>query len=1008
MPNVTISELRQAGPITGAELVPVVQNGVTVQTTTRALAGAPLQSQTFLTLNQEATLPNSRYLSVGTGLGLTDGGAQSTYQIALTGAGLSLVTSPNGLQVKTGPNTVGAVQIAVGNGLSITNANGATGNPTISLATGIMSNLAATTGTGFLAVNGATVTPVSLQPVANQTVVYDPSAVAGVPAVGLADNPVVPGTASITVPTGTTAQRAATPATAMFRFNITTGFFEGYDGVTWRPFSVGGAAVTSFSAGTTGLTPNTASTGVVTLGGVLNAASGGTGAASLTGYLYGNGTSPATASTTIPTTNLSGQITNAQLVNPSLTINGSLVNLGSSTTVTAATPNALTAGTGLSGGSFTGASAATFALANTTVTAGSYGSAANTTPFTVDAQGRLTAAASTPIAILSQQITDKGAANGVASLDATGVVPLAQLPASIAGAVSYQGGWNASTNTPTLSSGIGTKGYYYIVTTAGTTTLNGINLWSVGDWAVFDGTAWEKVNGSSSEAFSNITLTALTGLLYGNSTSPLTVATGAQVLSGLSTALGTGVATSLGQIVNTANGFVTQSGADGRYAALAGLSTQVFNVANATTSTEAVSLGQAQSDFAPISGSAVYVSSAALAASGGAALVGYSQGASGSVLRTQASKNQESVSVLDFGADPTGVTDSTAAFDAAGAASTEVRVPPTSQSFLLGGTVTSGTARWLIDAELTGPGGLPGTSGYPSAQEFQSIPTPSGAMQPQALRRIVVEGKGDNATFIGANALYLEARDRTDVTTTNKGVLYGLSIGVVPAVARNNVPYDDCDGLAIMNRTGTAGAKATDAIYIAHNSSAFPSTSEWYSGLTIDANVDVGFALGGIVASYGIDLQKASFLTSVAIRLPNATSIYARNNVNTGDVPVVGLDSNNVINLGGPNVSGTSVKNWFGTPAPSGVSAVTYTVGLNDTDLIFNNSGCTVTLPAPGSFPGRILTLRTTVAFTVVSASANVFPLAGGSVGTAILAGTAGKWATLKSDGAYWQIMAGN
>lgn len=69
--------------------------------------------------------------------------------------------------------------------------------------------------------------------------------------------------------------------------------------------------------------------------------------------------------------------------------------------------------------------------------------------------------------------------------------------------------------------------------------------------------------------------------------------------------------------------------------------------------------------YAPSSGSAVYASSATLAASGGAALVGYSQGASGSVLRTQASKNQEFVSVLDFGADPTGTTDSTAAIQAA-------------------------------------------------------------------------------------------------------------------------------------------------------------------------------------------------------------------------------------------------------------------------------------------------------------------------------------------------------
>jgi hypothetical protein len=94
-----------------------------------------------------------------------------------------------------------------------------------------------------------------------------------------------------------------------------------------------------------------------------------------------------------------------------------------------------------------------------------------------------------------------------------------------AGAVSYQGTWNASTNTPTLTSSVGTKGYYYLVSTAGTTNLDGINLWSVGDWAVFDGTVWEKVNGSSNEAFGNITVTGLTGYMYANNTSPVTAST---------------------------------------------------------------------------------------------------------------------------------------------------------------------------------------------------------------------------------------------------------------------------------------------------------------------------------------------------------------------------------------------------------------------------------------------------------------------------------------------------
>lgn len=58
----------------------------------------------------------------------------------------------------------------------------------------------------------------------------------------------------------------------------------------------------------------------------------------------------------------------------------------------------------------------------------------------------------------------------------------------------YQGTWNASTNTPSLASGVGTKGYYYIVSVAGSTNLDGITDWNVGDWAIFDGTAWQQVD----------------------------------------------------------------------------------------------------------------------------------------------------------------------------------------------------------------------------------------------------------------------------------------------------------------------------------------------------------------------------------------------------------------------------------------------------------------------------------------------------------------------------------
>jgi hypothetical protein len=65
---------------------------------------------------------------------------------------------------------------------------------------------------------------------------------------------------------------------------------------------------------------------------------------------------------------------------------------------------------------------------------------------------------------------------------------------AISGFVTYEGTWNASTNTPSLASSVGTKGEYYVVSTTGTTNLNGITAWTQGDWAIFNGSVWEKVD----------------------------------------------------------------------------------------------------------------------------------------------------------------------------------------------------------------------------------------------------------------------------------------------------------------------------------------------------------------------------------------------------------------------------------------------------------------------------------------------------------------------------------
>jgi hypothetical protein len=58
----------------------------------------------------------------------------------------------------------------------------------------------------------------------------------------------------------------------------------------------------------------------------------------------------------------------------------------------------------------------------------------------------------------------------------------------------YEGTWNASTNTPTLTSSVGTNGHYYVVGTSGSTNLNGVTDWVTGDWAIFNGSTWQKID----------------------------------------------------------------------------------------------------------------------------------------------------------------------------------------------------------------------------------------------------------------------------------------------------------------------------------------------------------------------------------------------------------------------------------------------------------------------------------------------------------------------------------
>jgi hypothetical protein len=258
-----------------------------------------------LTATQQTSLPNSRYVTAGTGLSISDGGAGSFFRVNLTDAALSLDNAAGGIIVKDSATTVASRSIAVsGAGLSVSNANGTGGNPTLALS-GLPATLANLSGSGMLAiVGGSSINPRTITGTANQITLTNGDGQSGNPTISITDNVVLPGTGAMTVPVGTTAQQPV-GSNGQIRYNSETNAFYGYAAGNWNAFTLAGG-VSTFSAGTTGLAPSSPQSGSVVLSGTLNAANGGTGATSLTGYVYGNGTGVMTASTTIPNTSITG------------------------------------------------------------------------------------------------------------------------------------------------------------------------------------------------------------------------------------------------------------------------------------------------------------------------------------------------------------------------------------------------------------------------------------------------------------------------------------------------------------------------------------------------------------------------------------------------------------------------------------------------------------------------------------------------------------------------------
>jgi hypothetical protein len=248
-----------------------------------------------------------------------------------------------------------------------------------------------------------------------------------------------------------------------------------------------------------------------------------------------------------------------------------------------------------------------------------------------------------------------------------------------------------------------------------------------------------------------------------------------------------------------------------------------------------------------------------------------------------------------------------------------------------------------------------------------------------ALRDVVLSGTASLTTL---NLAYTGTlTGGTGVVNIGTGQIYKDASGLVGIGGTPTYTLDLVTANARLAVRPSTGTNAALAQFVNTGGTA-------YSG--IDSSTGAAFGAAYALTLWHGGAYPITFGTSGAERM----RIDSSGNVGIGRTPTVKLDVNGPMALAYATL----------------VSTGTYTVLTSDAALRFNSGACVLTLPSPGSFPGRILRVFQCLGSggAITSASSNVYPQGGAALGTAILAATTGKWADLQSDGTSWWITASN